>query len=142
MKSSNPLLQNLLLVLPAVYAAPYPQYAALREPRRITPNMASRIVGNYGENTGAVGGETPPIPTVTVTSGALRGDSSLLGGNFPEPTPTDSAIVNNPILVNGQEADTDLGLYLDFDSADPPQPERGGFGNTDPGPRRIPKPQI
>ncbi|SPQ25008.1 73d24f11-67ae-4dc9-a15d-3079efc6509e [Thermothielavioides terrestris] len=101
----------------------------------------SRItrIGSYGENTGAVGGVTPPIPTATAPSGSLRGDSSLLGGNAPLPDPdkSDSAVVSNPQLVTGQEADAKLGLYLDFDSANPPQPIRGANGNTDPGPRTF-----
>ncbi|KAK0716117.1 hypothetical protein B0H67DRAFT_645781 [Lasiosphaeris hirsuta] len=44
-------------------------------------------------------------------------------------------MVPDPQLVNGQGADTKLGLYLDFGSASPPQPIRGGFGGMDPGPR-------
>ena len=49
-------------------------------------------------------------------------------------------MVPDPELVNGQEADADLGLYLDFNSATPPngpQPIRGGLGGTDPGPRTF-----
>lgn len=34
---------------------------------------------SYGENTGAVGGVTPPIPTVISTSGSLYGPPDLLG---------------------------------------------------------------
>ena len=85
-----------------------------------------------------MGGVDPPTPTVTASSGSLRGDSSLLGGNAPLPDPdkSDSAVVPNPQLVNGQQADANLGLYLDFNSADPPQPIRGDNGNTDPGPRK------
>lgn len=43
--------------------------------------------------------------------------------------------MSDPELVNGQEADADLGLYLDFNSVDVPQPIRGDLGATDPGPR-------
>lgn len=64
----------------------------------------------------------------------MRGDSSLLGGIAPEPE-IESAIVNDIQLVNGQTADGNLGLYLDLNSADPPQPIRGEAGSTDPGPR-------
>ncbi|KAK4195028.1 RmlC-like cupin domain-containing protein [Triangularia verruculosa] len=96
-------------------------------------------IGDYGENDGPVGGVKPPTPTVTASSGALRGDSSLLGGNAPLPDPdkSDSAIVPDPEVVNGQEADAKLGLYLDFNSANPPQPIRGDNGATDPGPRTF-----
>lgn len=34
---------------------------------------------SYGENTGAVGGINPPIPTATSSSGSLYGPSDLLG---------------------------------------------------------------
>ncbi|KAK3324894.1 RmlC-like cupin domain-containing protein [Apodospora peruviana] len=96
-------------------------------------------IGNYGENSGPVVGVTPPIPTVTAASGPLRGNSSLLGDNAPRPNPAtaDSAIVPSPQLVDGQEADGKLGLYLNFSSANPPQPIRGDRGNTDPGPRTF-----
>lgn len=94
-------------------------------------------MGNYGENEGPVGGVSPPIPTVSAASGSLYGDSSLLGGNAPRPDPdkSDSAVVKDPEFVNGQDADAKLGLYLDFDDADVPQPMRGGLGATDPGAR-------
>ncbi|KAI0136581.1 oxalate decarboxylase family bicupin [Xylariales sp. AK1849] len=92
---------------------------------------------DYGENEGDVGGVAPPIPTVTAVSGSLYGDASLLGGNAPRPPTSggDSAEVADPQLVTGQEAPGKLGLYLDFNSVDVPQPIRGGNGATDPGPR-------
>ena len=97
---------------------------------------------NYQENTGAVGGVSPgPTTTATAFSGSLYGGSSLLGGaGTPSPVPSgDSAIVpeSDYQLVNGQEADAKLGLYLDFDSVENPQPLRGGFGTQDPGPRKF-----
>lgn len=103
-------------------------------------------IGDYGENTGPVAGIDPPTPTVTVASGSLYGPSSLLG-EAASPSPVsggDSAIVSNFKLVNGQQADADLGLYLDFDSVEKPQPIRGEFGETDPGPRKlkIPVPSL
>lgn len=104
----------------------------------LIPNQKLIIIrmGDYGENKGPVGGVKPPTPTVTSTSGSLYGDSSLLGGNAPLPDPEqDSAIVKDPKLVNGQEADPKLGLYLDFDGVDVPQPIRGELCATDPGPR-------
>lgn len=93
-------------------------------------------IGDYGENSGPVGGVDPPIPTVTAVSGSLYGSEDLLGGRAPEPdTSSESAVVADPEFVNGQGADKNLGLYLDFNSVDAPQPIRGGYGGTDPGPR-------
>lgn len=96
----------------------------------------SSRMGDYGENSGSVGGVDPPTPTVTAVSGSLYGSEDLLGGRAPEPdTSADSAVVENPQYVNGQDADKKLGLYLDFNSVEAPQPVRGGYGATDPGPR-------
>ncbi|GKU01936.1 oxalate decarboxylase [Fusarium langsethiae] len=121
MRTRNALFKALLASLPISQSLALP-----------APQM-----GDYGENKGPVGGVDPPTPTVTSTSGSLYGDSSLLGGKAPLPDPdkSDSAVVKDPTLVNGQEADAKLGLYLDFDSVDVPQPIRGGLGATDPGPR-------
>jgi hypothetical protein len=101
-------------------------------------NISVRLA--YEENSGPVGGVNAPIPTVTVTAGDLRGPTDLQGGIASRPPVSggDSAVVPDPELVNGQEADADLGLYLDFNSAtspNGPQPIRGGLGGTDPGPR-------
>ena len=93
-------------------------------------------MGDYGENSGPVGGVDPPIPTVTAPAGSLYGSEDLLGGNAALPdVESESAVVENPEYVNGQSADRKLGLYLDFNSVNAPQPERGGYGATDPGPR-------
>lgn len=93
-------------------------------------------MGDYGENSGSVGGVDPPIPTVTAASGSLYGGEDLLGGNAPLPdVSSESAVVENPEFVDGQSADRKLGLYLDFNSVEAPQPQRGGYGATDPGPR-------
>jgi hypothetical protein len=98
----------------------------------------------YEENTGSVGGVTAPFPPFTSSTGPLRGPTSLQGGIASRPIVSgpgsDSAVVADPQLVNGQEADSDLGLYLDFNSPTlsfpgGPQPIRGGRGGTDPGPR-------
>lgn len=108
--------------LPAVLAAPAPR-----------PQMS------YGQQSVAVGGVSAPVPTVTAATGSLYGDGSLLG-EIAKPSPVsggDSAIVSNPQMVNGQEADEDLGLYLDFNSVSNPQAIRGSGGQTDPGPRKF-----
>ncbi|KAE9377949.1 Bicupin, oxalate decarboxylase/oxidase [Stipitochalara longipes BDJ] len=83
------------------------------------------------------GGVIIPSPISSRISGALYGSPSLLGKNSPA-SPTsggDSAIVSNYPLVIGQAADSKLGLYLDFNSVENPQPIRGTGGQTDPGPR-------
>jgi hypothetical protein len=109
-------------LLPAIFAAPAPQM-------------------DYGENSGPVAGISPPISTATGTSGSLYGDENLLG-EVAAPSPItggDSAIVSNYPLVNGQEADLKLGLYLDFNSVENPQPIRGTGGQTQPGPSKTHK---
>jgi hypothetical protein len=105
-------------LLPAVFAAPAPQ------------------VNNYGENPGPFAGIDNPMPTQTTPSGSLYGPQSLLG-EIAQPSPVsggDSAIVSDYPLVNGQDADSNFGLYLNFNSVENPQPIRGSGGQTDPGP--------
>lgn len=108
-------------ILPSIIAVPAPQM-------------------DYGENSGPVAGIDPSaVPTVTAPSGSIYGSEQLLGGNA-KPSPVsggDSAIVSNFPLVNGQGADADLGLYLDFNGVENPQPLRGSEGQTDPGPREF-----
>lgn len=107
-------------ILPSVLALPAPQLS-------------------YGENSGPVGGVNPTaIPTVTTPSGSLYGNEQLLG-EVAQPSPvsnSDSALVSGYPLVNGQEADSKLGLYLDFNSVEDPQAIRGTAGQTDPGPSK------
>lgn len=93
---------------------------------------------SYGENSGPVGGEDTPIPTVTATHGSLYGSTALLGGNAKLPNVnSESAEVHNVQLVPGQAADANLGVFLDMNSVDRPQPLRGDLGSTDPGPRTF-----
>lgn len=93
-------------------------------------------MGDYGENSGPVAAIDPPTPIVTSPQGSLTGTEDLLGGNIAPADPSsDSAVVENPELVPGQDADPDLGLFLDFNSVDRPEALRGGLGSTDPGPR-------
>lgn len=101
---------------------------------RLTPNC--RIT--YGGNTGPVGGVSPPIPKVTAPSGSLRGGSELQGGNSAvADVDSGDAQAAKPELVNGQEADADLGLYLNFNGVERPQPIRGDYGSSDAGPRTF-----
>ncbi|TLS22401.1 uncharacterized protein PpBr36_09936 [Pyricularia pennisetigena] len=97
---------------------------------------APQMPANYGQNPGPQGGVTPLAPVESPT-GQLRGSIDLQGGIAPRPPVKggDSAKVPNPQLVKGQEADGKLGLFLDFNSVEIPQPIRGDKGSTDPGPR-------
>ena len=91
---------------------------------------------SYGENPDPVNGVIIPSPIKTGTSGSLYGPANLLG-EAAAASPVsggDSAIVSDYPLVNGQEADSKLGLYLDFNSVQNPRPIRGTSGQTDPGP--------
>jgi hypothetical protein len=103
--------------LPTAFSAPAPQMS-------------------YGENPDPVNGVIVPSPITTETSGSLYGPANLLGeAAAASPVPGgDFAIVSGYHLVNGQEADSKLGLYLDFNSVQNPQPIRGTGGQTDPGP--------
>ncbi|KAM3440137.1 hypothetical protein NHJ13734_003410 [Beauveria thailandica] len=94
----------------------------------------------YAGNTGPIAGVTPPLASVQAPVGSLRGDASLLGGNakiLPDDLTRESAEVDNPTLVQGQDADADLGLYLDFNSADKPEPLRGSKGSSADGARTF-----
>lgn len=80
------------------------------------------------------------IPTGQATgppdsSGEPHGSGEFLGPDGNAVNPADPAIVTNYDLVPGQTADADLGLYLDLEEAQNPQPIRGSNGGTDPGPR-------
>ena len=68
-------------------------------------------------------------------SGSPYGSEDFLGPNGNPVNPADSAIVTDYQLVPGQTADADLGLYLDLEVAENPQPIRGSLGGVDPGPR-------
>lgn len=69
------------------------------------------------------------------SSGEVYGSEDFLGPDGNPVNPADSAIVANYDLVPGQNADANLGLYIDLEEAENPQPIRGSDGGTDPGPR-------
>lgn len=109
-------------LLPFVFAAPAP-----------VPQLS------YAEQPGPIAGVTlnPASATPTGSSSAsLYGSEDLLG-EVTQPAPVSGgdsaeAPATDIELVNGQEAPQDLGLYLDFNSVDVPQPIRGdggGFAN-------------
>lgn len=84
--------------------------------------------------------EVPAGPTNA--KGSLRGPTGLAGYSPSNPVNTELPAyipADQVQLVTNQEADTDLGLYLDLTEVDTPQPIRGGGTKapTDPGPRNI-----
>ena len=65
----------------------------------------------------------------------LRGSEDLLGYAASN-TVTDQTTDDIPYVpVPGQTEAADVGVYLDFEDAENPQPVRGDVGGTDPGPR-------
>lgn len=64
----------------------------------------------------------------------LRGSESLVGYS------SSNKVTNGPppkikyTLLPGQKEDPKIGSYLDFQTADNPQPIRGSTGSDDPGP--------
>jgi oxalate decarboxylase family bicupin protein len=71
-------------------------------------------------------------------SGSLRGGTSLVGYDSAYPTPTGSTEIPKDDFGTGlnQEADPNLGLYIDLEGVKNPQPFAGsGDDPTDPGPR-------
>lgn len=80
-------------------------------------------------------------------SGNVYGDHELLGnagdGKSPSsvgsevapPTGSNEELAGPYELAAGQDADANLGLFLDLDDVENPQPIRGGNGAVDSGPR-------
>ena len=81
--------------------------------------------------------DVPGIPVGPPgATGSIYGSANFLGNDGNPLDPSDSAVVTNYELVPGQEADANIGLYLDFNDTPNPQPLRGLNGATDPGPRK------
>ena len=80
--------------------------------------------------------DVPGIPIgPSGASGSIYGSETLLG-NGDNPVDTgNTAIVSDYPTVPGQDADADIGLFLDFAAVDNAQSIRGSNGATDPGPR-------
>ncbi|KAG6083073.1 hypothetical protein E4U16_004966 [Claviceps sp. LM84 group G4] len=90
------------------------------------------------KSTGTDSGVQSSAQEVTPSGGSLYGTEQLLGGNAPLPNvETESAEVAKPETVDGQDADANLGLYLNFNGKDAgkPQPLRGDYGGTANGPQ-------
>lgn len=83
-----------------------------------------------------------PLPSGTSpgppgASGSLTGTEALLGPDGNHVDTSDIATVSDYGLVSGQTEESDYGVYLDFTSTQNPQPLRGAYGGTDPGPSKI-----
>lgn len=64
----------------------------------------------------------------------LRGSESLVGYSSSNKVTNDSPPEIKYTLLPGQKEDPKVGSYLDFQTADNPQPIRGSTGSDDPGP--------
>ena len=78
-------------------------------------------------------GQSPGPPGY---AGSVYGSPNFAGPDGNPVDTADSAIVSNYQLVPEQQEDADLGLYLDLNEVQNPQPIRGSNGGTDPGPRK------
>ncbi|PYI19567.1 oxalate decarboxylase [Aspergillus violaceofuscus CBS 115571] len=67
----------------------------------------------------------------------LRGSEDLLGYSSSNTLSDQTTEDVTYTPVAGQTDDADLGVYLDFEDSDSPQPIRGDKGATDPGPRNT-----
>lgn len=77
-------------------------------------------------------GQSPGPPGY---SGTPYGSPSFAGHDGNPVDRQGSAVVSDYQLVPGQQEDAKVGLYLDLNSVENPQPLRGELGATDPGPR-------
>lgn len=64
----------------------------------------------------------------------LRGSESLVGYSSSNKVTSSSPPEIKYTLLPGQKEDPKVGSYLDFQTADNPQPIRGSTGSDDPGP--------
>ena len=81
-----------------------------------------------------------PIQDRSPQAGSPNGSKSserLVGPDGNPINTADSTVMSDYDLVPGQSANSNLGLYLDFASTASPQPIRGDYGATDPGPRKL-----
>lgn len=71
----------------------------------------------------------------------LRGSGNLVGYSPFRDVPVGNTSVQYE-LVKGQKEDADVGVYLDFEDVENPQPIRGSHGGTDPGPSMSTPPPL
>jgi hypothetical protein len=68
------------------------------------------------------------------SSNPLRGGPGLIGYSPTNTVPVDNTETISFQYAPGQTANPDLGLYLNFEEVENPQPIRGDTGGTNPGP--------
>jgi hypothetical protein len=76
-------------------------------------------------------------PAATASSNPLRGGENLIGYSPTNTISNENTETISYQLAPGQTDAADLGVYLDFDDIENPQPIRGDTGGTDPGPRKF-----
>ena len=75
-------------------------------------------------------------PAAAASSNPLRGGKNLIGYSPTNTISNENTETISYQLAPGQTDAADLGVYLNFDDVESPQPIRGDTGGTDPGPRK------
>lgn len=78
-------------------------------------------------------------PAATASSNPLRGGPGLIGYSPTNTISNEDTETISYQLAPGQTDAADLGVILNFEDIDNPQPIRGSAGGTDPGPREFPR---
>lgn len=76
-------------------------------------------------------------PAAVASSNPLRGGENLIGYSPTNTISDENTETISYQLAAGQTDAADLGVYLNFDDVENPQPIRGDTGGTDPGPRKF-----
>jgi hypothetical protein len=76
-------------------------------------------------------------PAAAASSNPLRGGENLIGYSPTNTISNENTETISYQLAPGQTDAADLGVYLDFNDVENPQPIRGDTGGTDPGPRMF-----
>ncbi|QGA18862.1 hypothetical protein EYB26_006547 [Talaromyces marneffei] len=76
-------------------------------------------------------------PAAPAFSNPLRGGENLIGYSPTNTISNENTETISYQLAPGQTDTADLGVYLDFDGVENPQPIRGNTGGTNPGPRNA-----
>ena len=101
------------------------------------------VLGAPAPNFATYNSDPAGIPTKALSvsglpgaTGSLRAGTNLVGYNPSNPVSPGPTSVSSFALAPGQTNSPDLGLYLDLENVQNPQPIRGSTdGPTDPGPR-------
>lgn len=76
-------------------------------------------------------------PAAVASSNPLRGGANLIGYSPSNTISNENTETISYQLAAGQTDAPNLGVYLDLDDVENPQPIRGDTGGTDPGPREF-----